>query len=293
MRILVATDGSEPGDRAVRLVAAQPWPEGSALRVLVVDDGRALSSEFGAGPPTALDVFGAGIEDLIEIARSAAGDLEGHGWSIEFEVIRGRAASVIVDDAARFEADLIVMGSRERGRLGSLALGSVSAEVVDHAGRPVLVGRGEDRFERVVLGDDGSDSAAVARTIVARWPVFQGATVALTGVVHVPAPLHSAISPSIYRVALQDYARTLDLARSQRDQVLAASAAELRTAGRSVATVPREGDPATEIVAVAADQKAQLIVVGSRGETGLSRLLLGSVARNVLYEATCSVLIAR
>jgi len=72
MRILVATDGSEHGDRAVRLAAAQPWPEGSALRVLVVDDGRALSSEFGEGAPTALDVFGAGIEDLTEIAPSSA-----------------------------------------------------------------------------------------------------------------------------------------------------------------------------------------------------------------------------
>ena len=293
MRILVATDGSEHGDRAIRLAAAQPWPEGSAFRVVVVDDGQVLSSELPGGGPIAVDDFAAGVEDLAEIARRGARELERPGWTSEAEVVRGRPATAIVDDAARIEADVIVIGSRGRGLLGAFALGSVSAEVVDHAGRPVLVGRGEDRFERVVLADDGSDSAATARALVAGWSVFRDATVAVTSVVHVPAPLHSAISPSIYQAALKDYARTVDEARSQRDQVLSGSAAELRKAGRSVVTLPREGDPAEQILAVAADQAAQLIVVGSRGVTGLSRLLLGSVARNVLYGATCSVLIAR
>jgi nucleotide-binding universal stress UspA family protein len=53
----------------------------------------------------------------------------------------------------------------------------------------------------------------------------------------------------------------------------------------------RDGDAAGEIVAAAEQRQADLIVLGSRGRTGLTRLLLGSVARNVLSGSTASVLI--
>lgn len=293
MRILIATDGSEHGDHAVRLAAAQPWPEGTELRVLVADDGRLLSSALLVETPVAVDLVGAGLEDLSAIGRRAAEIVTGPGWAVDWQVVRGRVASVIVEQAASWDADLVVVGSRGRGALGSLTLGSVSAEVVDHAGRPVLVGRGVDRFERVLLADDGSETAAVARRLVAGWPVFKDAVITVTGVVDVPPPLHSAIAPTVYRAALADYTRTLDEARTARELTLAAAAAELSATGRTVTTVPREGNPAEVILDVAESQGTQLIVVGSRGDRGLTRLLLGSVARDVLYEARCSVLIAR
>jgi nucleotide-binding universal stress UspA family protein len=52
-----------------------------------------------------------------------------------------------------------------------------------------------------------------------------------------------------------------------------------------------DGSPAHRLIEAAADWDADLIVVGSRGETGLERLLVGSVSRAVLYHAPCSVLI--
>jgi nucleotide-binding universal stress UspA family protein len=55
----------------------------------------------------------------------------------------------------------------------------------------------------------------------------------------------------------------------------------------------RHGDPAAEIIAGAEASGADLIVLGSRGLTGLTRLLLGSVARNVLSGSTASVLVVR
>jgi len=55
----------------------------------------------------------------------------------------------------------------------------------------------------------------------------------------------------------------------------------------------RDGDAAGEIVAVAEQRGADLVVPGSRGRTGMTRLLLGSVARNVLSASPASVLIAR
>jgi len=52
----------------------------------------------------------------------------------------------------------------------------------------------------------------------------------------------------------------------------------------------RAGDAATEIIEAAGEAAAGLIVMGTHGRTGLTRLFLGSVARNVMHHAHCSVL---
>jgi nucleotide-binding universal stress UspA family protein len=67
----------------------------------------------------------------------------------------------------------------------------------------------------------------------------------------------------------------------------------LRQAGLQADAEVREGDPAHEIVLSARQHGAGLVVVGTRGQTGLRRLILGSVARKVLLHAPCSVLIVR
>jgi nucleotide-binding universal stress UspA family protein len=54
-----------------------------------------------------------------------------------------------------------------------------------------------------------------------------------------------------------------------------------------------EGDPATEIIRYATASNIDLIVMGTHGRTGLERLLLGSVAEQVLRGAPCSVLVAK
>jgi nucleotide-binding universal stress UspA family protein len=55
----------------------------------------------------------------------------------------------------------------------------------------------------------------------------------------------------------------------------------------------REGDPVTEILAVATQTSADLIVLGTHGRTGLGRLLMGSVAEQVVRKAPCPVLTVR
>jgi nucleotide-binding universal stress UspA family protein len=60
-----------------------------------------------------------------------------------------------------------------------------------------------------------------------------------------------------------------------------------------VGMVIREGKPAAEIIRFAAENKAGLIVIGSRGKGGLERLLLGSVADEVVRTAPCSVLVVK
>jgi nucleotide-binding universal stress UspA family protein len=72
-----------------------------------------------------------------------------------------------------------------------------------------------------------------------------------------------------------------------------AMARRLTEIGIPTAAEVRSGDPAAEIVKAAAELQADLIVTGSRCLHGVDRLLLGSVARNVLQHAHASVLIVR
>jgi universal stress protein A len=89
------------------------------------------------------------------------------------------------------------------------------------------------------------------------------------------------------------YVEAADASRTQHDQLAREMTAEFQHAGISAEADRREGDAATEILAAASASNADLIVMGSRGRTGLTRLVLGSVARNVLQHAACSVLVVR
>jgi nucleotide-binding universal stress UspA family protein len=67
---------------------------------------------------------------------------------------------------------------------------------------------------------------------------------------------------------------------------------ELRGSDR-VQTLVTQGAPAAEILKIAAEKQASLIVIATHGRTGLSRLTLGSVADRVIREAPCPVLVVR
>lgn len=76
---------------------------------------------------------------------------------------------------------------------------------------------------------------------------------------------------------------------TQVDEAVAA----LRRAGGLADSEVREGDAADQLMRAASERGADLVVVGTRGLHGLGRLLLGSVARNVLLHAPASVLVVR
>jgi nucleotide-binding universal stress UspA family protein len=67
----------------------------------------------------------------------------------------------------------------------------------------------------------------------------------------------------------------------------------LRESGRLAEALVRRGDPAAEIVALAEERRADLVVLGSRGRSALAEIVLGSVARNVLAGSKASVLVVR
>jgi nucleotide-binding universal stress UspA family protein len=79
--------------------------------------------------------------------------------------------------------------------------------------------------------------------------------------------------------------------REQHEALVEATAASLRGAGLKADGEVLDGSPAQRLVEAAATWNADLIVVGMHGRSGLERLLIGSVARSVVYHAPCSVLV--
>jgi nucleotide-binding universal stress UspA family protein len=77
------------------------------------------------------------------------------------------------------------------------------------------------------------------------------------------------------------------------EQLTRQASERIAAPGLSVDTEVREGDPRTAIVDAADEWQADLIVVGSHGRTGLTRLVMGSVAQAVVAHAHCSVEVVR
>jgi len=173
-----------------------------------------------------------------------------------------------------------------------MLLGSVSAEVVDHAPAPVLVARGS-RIERIVLAWDGSSCAALAADLVRTWPIFSGTQVRVVSVAAAEIPWWTGFPEAGSPDMMPMYVEAADASRKQHDELAREMTAQLQTAGFTAEADRRDGDAATEILAAANASNADLIVVGTHGRTGLTRLVLGSVARNVLQHAACSVLVVR
>ncbi|HEV8654675.1 MAG TPA: universal stress protein, partial [Candidatus Limnocylindria bacterium] len=93
--------------------------------------------------------------------------------------------------------------------------------------------------------------------------------------------------------AVQAYYDSLPALREATAKVARERAAALVAAGLAATSEIREGDAAAELIAAAAEAHADCIIIGSHGRTGVTRLFLGSVARAVLFDAPCSVLIVR
>ena len=139
-------------------------------------------------------------------------------------------------------------------------------------------------MKRIVLGVDGSDGSIQAARVAGRLTADLGAELTAVHVRHVapmawsPAPVAVTSDPPETRVTNEE------LARQRTAQAL------------DPLDIPwtfqvRAGDPAAELEQAAAEQRADLIVVGSQGQTVVHRLLLGSVSTQLTHHAQRPVMV--
>jgi nucleotide-binding universal stress UspA family protein len=141
-------------------------------------------------------------------------------------------------------------------------------------------------IESIVVGTDGSPTAeqAVQRTAELARPL--GARVHVVAAYEASAPVKVGGGFQMQSELTVSPGVTVE-------SVLERAVGMLRVKGIEVETYARKGDPADAIIAVAEEQNADLIVVGSKGMRGTKRFLLGSVPNKVSHYAPCDVMIVR
>lgn len=141
LKILIATDGSQPAARAIDAVARLAR-EGAAVQVTLVNV-RGEPVMYGELPPVSLDSVEAALDQQQQSVLAAA---ERHATECGLKPAavrraRGFPSAEILRLATEIQADQIVMGTHGRGALGSFLLGSVAQRVVHEASVPVLLVR--------------------------------------------------------------------------------------------------------------------------------------------------------
>jgi nucleotide-binding universal stress UspA family protein len=278
-KILVAFDGSPSAANALRQALALPELERSAIAVLSVLPAYEGDLELvGVRDPEGA-MRGQG-EPLVRAVREIAGPDRGR---VEASVEQGRPYERIVEAAREGGCDLVVMGRRGLRRLERMLMGSVTARVIVHSTKDVLVVPREAavQLDDVVVATDGSahGDAALEAAIGLAGP--RGGTITAISVAEMYPELY-ADAPQLVERREGDAAATLERAARK------AEAAGIRLQARVL-----RGDPADEVVSYAREHGAGTIFVGNRGRAGLERLILGSVAEKIIGLSHCPVYVAK
>jgi nucleotide-binding universal stress UspA family protein len=285
MRIVVAVDWSEPAFNAVQEACKLYEPKELTL-VHAVDLG------FLETPVTAqamnlqgYDEFRKGMLDagrqlMDQTAKMVLPTVPSVKRVCEF----GRPARVVLDAVKSAAPDLVVVGSRGRGRMAELTLGSVSHRILQHAPcSTLIVKRTIDALRKVLVAVEGPEDSTRIREWLHTHPFVKPVDLSVLGVVPTPFvgdpvafpyfPLWSETATTFAKGLVRDLAQSLEGARCHATHRVV------------------EGHPADVIGRESAG--ADLLVVGSHARKGVDRFLLGSVSHAVSHRAACSVLVVR
>lgn len=285
LRVLFATDGSEHAEHARELLKMLPLAAGSAVHFTTV-----ITQDSWERPEWLQEALKVWAQRIDEASTKG---LNWTGVELSTEIREGRDAEQILKAAEEFEADLIVVGSRGLTGLEGFLVGSVARNVAKHAEVPVLIAHGPlHGLADVIVAVDSSEHTEDALDLVRHFPLPEATRIT---VVHVVKPVHPAVGlAAIDTAQVYEALQQVQQEERERGEALVSAAAErLRGTGREVAVEVRVGDPASQILAAAAERNADLIVAGARGHSGIAGLLTGSVADRLIKTARCSVLISR
>jgi nucleotide-binding universal stress UspA family protein len=285
-RILCPSDFSDFSVRAVEYAAALAKRFEARLSVLHVLRSVVAATGGPYFPATGemRDRAACELRSFVEPAIQA-------GAIVATELREGDVWREIQARAAELPADLLVMGTHGRSGFEQLLLGSVTEKVLRRASCPVLTvchdaertWREPALFRRILCATDFSESSPLTVAFALSLAAEQQAQLTL---------LHVLDGLQLYRAApeFDPWRRQLEeTARRQLEAAVAAAARDWCTVQHRVTV----GRAHSEIVGVAREQDADLIVMGTHGHGSIARAFFGSTSHHVVREASCPVLTVR
>jgi nucleotide-binding universal stress UspA family protein len=268
-KLLVATDGSEFSEGAIReaiLLAKTCSSKLYVISVAEVLDIREFADDY---PLAAVESLETALRKHLESVKEMA---EKEGIVCEIILSQGKEASkLIVDEAAKNNVELIIMGRHGRTGITRIMMGSVTAKVIGDAPCKVLVVPRFSRIslEKILVPTDGSIYSDLA--------VREAISIA------------KRIGSSL--IALSVYKRDANYELAEATIGIVKELAEKE--GVKVEALTLKGEPHEVIVNTVEKKQAGFMVVGSYGRSGLERLLMGSVTERVIGHAGCPILVVR
>lgn len=276
MRMLVAgTDLSPRSDRALHRAAllARQLQAGFALLHVVDDDQPTELIEKEISQATTI-LEGRAVH-LAELAYARP----------EILVEAGNPFQIIMETAKERNADLVVMGAHRKRALRDIFIGTTVERVIRTGNSPVLMVNAEpvDRYHRAILAVDLSDASARTAQI-AKSLAFLGATDITI--------LHAFMPYAKARLASGGEGDYKYVGQTSIEAAGALASFLIREGLHAPKNriILEEGDPFGTILHAVEQRRPDLLIIGTRGHTGLKRILLGSVADEVLRQVECDVL---
>ena len=278
-KILVAVDGSPSGDNALRQAFRLANDEKCWITVTTVVPGYYGDLDLiGVG-----DIHEALRKPGLEILSKASETAKKEGALIKTVVEEGETYERIVDLAEAENCGIIVMGRRGMSGLERVLVGSVTARVIGHSQRDVLVVPPDMSlsWQKILVATDGSRHSGAAVEKAIDFAKSYGGSLTAVSVVDVPDELYAEAPKIVDDLIAKAKGYVADVKK-------AADAA-----GIQVTTFVAEGVGHEVVTKTAHKVGTGLIVMGSHGRTGLKRLLMGSVTEKVIGHAPCPVLVVK
>ena len=278
-RILVAFDGSESSRNALRQAIKLARLEKSWVKVVSVVPSYEGELEL-IGVKDIESAIKGPAKRLLEEAKSIAAD---EGVSLITNMEKGEAYERIVEVAESENCDLIVMGRKGHGRIEKALVGCVTERVIGHTQRDVLVVPNGTTLgmDGILLATDGSKYSEAAAAKAIDFAKSYGSSLAIVSVVDVTDEFQTE-APEIMEKLVKDSGKIVQEASDK-----------AKTSGIDARTYVKEGEAYSIITGLAAERGAELIVMGSHGRKGLSRLLMGSVTEKVIGYSCTPVLVVK
>jgi nucleotide-binding universal stress UspA family protein len=292
--ILCPVDRSDISRRALLVAAALARWHDARLRVLEV-----VSVPLPAPSAAPVAVTGLSLEvrrRLLEELDRFAEPARASGVPMHFTVEEGNIVNAILGEAASLPADLLVMGTHGRSGFERLALGSVTDKAIRRAACPVLTVPPSDGavpfevgppFKRIVCAVDFSDASLKALEHAFALAQEDDAELFVTHVIDWPDD--ASMPPALAQAITATRRDWEDEKRRQLERLVPDSV----RAWCRPQHVLRVGSPVRELLRVAEEHDADLIVMGVHGRRALDRALFGSTTHAMVREAACPVLTVR